>query len=69
VGSRTPNSTIFACALNLLGVQASEVLMTDDNVEADIEPALALGMRAVHVNSLDAGRCIRHAYGEDRRLH
>ena len=35
--------------------------MADDNLEADIEPALASGMKALHVNSLYAGHSIRHA--------
>lgn len=48
--------------INLLGIQTTEVLMTDDNLKADVELALAPRMKAFHVNSLDAGRSVRHAY-------
>ena len=61
-GVRKPDPAIFTYALNLLGVRASEALMIGDNIEVDIEPALALGMKVFHVNALEAGRSIRHAY-------
>lgn len=61
-GARKPSPKIFIHALNLLGVQPSEALMIGDNFEADIEPALALGMKVFHVNALEIGRSIIHAF-------
>jgi putative hydrolase of the HAD superfamily len=62
-GARKPSPKIFAYALNLLGVQAREALMIGDNFEADIEPAIALGMKTFHVSQFEAGRTIRSAFG------
>jgi putative hydrolase of the HAD superfamily len=56
-----PDPRIFLCALDLLRIQAQEALMIGDNMETDIKPALALGMRAFHVNPLEAGRTIGDA--------
>ena len=62
-GARKPDSRIFTYALNLLGVEACDALMIGDNFEADIKPALALGMKVFHVNPLEIGRSIQHASG------
>jgi putative hydrolase of the HAD superfamily len=62
-GARKPNPQIFVHALQLLGVQARDAMMVGDNLETDITPALALGMKAFQVNPLVAGGSIRHAAG------
>lgn len=60
-GASKPDPRIFAHALDLLGVKANEALMVGDDLEADIQPALALGMRVFHVNPVAPGRTIRDA--------
>lgn len=60
-GARKPDAQIFKHALSLFGVAPENVLMVGDNEEADIVPALALGMKAFHVESQRAGRAIEHA--------
>ena len=62
-GARKPSPKIFLYALELLGVKPSEALMVGDNHEADIAPALALGMQAFHVIPSEASRSIRYAAG------
>ena len=46
-GKTKPHETIFRALLAKLGVQAEEALMVGDDLEADIEGARAIGMRAV----------------------
>jgi HAD superfamily hydrolase (TIGR01549 family) len=60
-GARKPDPKIFLHALQLLGVQPAQAMMIGDNMEADILPALALGMGVFHVNALEVGRSIRDA--------
>jgi putative hydrolase of the HAD superfamily len=62
-GARKPNPQIFLHALQRLGVKARDAMMVGDNLEADITPALALGMKAFQVNPRVAGCSIRHAAG------
>ena len=62
-GARKPNPAIFLHALELLGVKPSEALMVGDNHDADIAPALALGMQAFHVDPRQVGKSIRYAAG------
>jgi putative hydrolase of the HAD superfamily len=44
VGVRKPDPTIFALALDELGVEPTRSLMVGDNPFADVRPAMALGM-------------------------
>ncbi len=60
-GARKPDPMIFLHALALLGVDPSQALMVGDNIDFDIKPALALGMKAFHVSALVAGQTIRDA--------
>lgn len=60
-GAWKPDPRIFICALQVLGVQANEAFMVGDNLEADIEPALALGMGAFHINASAVHRSLRAA--------
>ena len=55
VGIRKPDRAIFECALNASTgmVQPSEATMIGDNWQADVEGALAVGMRAIHFSSTD----------------
>jgi HAD superfamily hydrolase (TIGR01662 family) len=46
-GYMKPHRSIFETALERAGVAAAESLMVGDSVKADIEGALAVGMRAV----------------------
>jgi putative hydrolase of the HAD superfamily len=49
VGISKPDPGIFRRTLTALGVRASEAWMVGDNPDADIRPALALGMRTCWV--------------------
>jgi putative hydrolase of the HAD superfamily len=61
-GRRKPCSTIFAAALALGGAPAEAAVMVGDNLDDDIEGALASGLRAVLVDRND-----RHpAYAGER---
>jgi putative hydrolase of the HAD superfamily len=50
VGLRKPRPEIFQAALDMLGAEPENTVHVGDNVEADIEGALAAGLRAVHIN-------------------
>jgi HAD superfamily hydrolase (TIGR01549 family) len=56
VGASKPDSRIFAYALSELGVDAGEAVMLGDSWTADIEGALASGIRAVWFNPTGARR-------------
>lgn len=60
-GARKPDLKIFRHALDLLDVAPDEVMMIGDNEEADIAPALALGMRCFHVRHQQSGFSIADA--------
>jgi HAD superfamily hydrolase (TIGR01509 family) len=49
VGYRKPHAAMFQAALREAGCQADECVMVGDSEVKDIEPALALGMRAIRV--------------------
>ena len=49
-GKSKPHASIFRAVLDLLEVAPAEAAMVGDSVEADIEGALALGMRALLVD-------------------
>jgi len=51
-GKTKPHASIFRAVLDLLGVAPTEAAMVGDTIEADIDGALALGMRAVLVDRL-----------------
>ena len=53
-GLMKPHPSIFAAALQLLGVTAAVAVMVGDSLEHDIEGALAVGMRAILLNRGDA---------------
>ena len=58
---RKPEGKFFQYALDLLGLAARDCVMIGDNLEADIEPALALGFKVFHVDARQAGKSIRGA--------
>lgn len=60
-GARKPDPKIFLHTLDLLGVKASQAVMIGDDMDADIKPALALGMKVFHVSPFETGRSIRDA--------
>jgi putative hydrolase of the HAD superfamily len=49
INKRKPSPEIFQSALKLLGVSASEAVFVGDTIDADIEGAKAVGMRAVYI--------------------
>ena len=49
VNKRKPSPEIFKCALKALGVSASETVLVGDTLDADIEGAKAVGMKAVYI--------------------
>ena len=49
VNKRKPSPEIFKCALKALGVSASETVFVGDTLDADIEGAKAVGMKAVYI--------------------
>ena len=49
VGYRKPHHAMFETAIREAGCEASECVMIGDSETSDIEPAKALGMRAIRV--------------------
>jgi putative hydrolase of the HAD superfamily len=49
VGARKPHPRVFRAALEEAGVEADAAVMVGDSLVADVEGALAVGIRAVHV--------------------
>jgi len=49
VNKRKPSPEIFKSTLKALGVSASETVFVGDTVDADIEGAKAVGMKAVYI--------------------
>jgi putative hydrolase of the HAD superfamily len=49
VNKRKPSPEIFECTLKALGVSASETVFVGDTLDADIEGAKAVGMKAVYI--------------------
>jgi putative hydrolase of the HAD superfamily len=60
-GKTKPHASIFRAVLDLLEVAPEEAAMVGDTIDADIEGARAIGMRAVLVDRLD-----RHPEVPDR---
>ena len=52
-GHKKPSPHIFKYALEVASKTATESLMVGDSLEADIQGALAVGMKAIHFNSHD----------------
>ena len=52
IGKKKPDPEIFNHALKVGGVNPSEAVMIGDNLEADVEGALKVGMHAVHFKPL-----------------
>ena len=63
-----PDPKIYLCALDQAGCTASDSIMIGDSWEKDIRPALAVGMRAIHIGgptdglAADGVHCVRDAY-------
>jgi len=51
VGVKKPNSKVFHFALEKAGASMKHSIMIGDNLEADIQGALDVGMKAIHYNS------------------
>lgn len=49
VNKRKPSPEIFTRTLNALGVSAAETVLVGDTLDADIEGAKAVGMKAVYI--------------------
>ena len=49
VNKRKPSPEIFKSALKMLGLSASEAVFVGDTIDADIEGAKAVGMRAIYI--------------------
>jgi len=49
INKRKPSPEIFEHALTLMGVSATETAFVGDTVEADIQGAKAMGMRAIYI--------------------
>ncbi len=49
VNKRKPSAEIFKNALTMLGVSVPEAIFVGDTIDADIEGAKAIGMRAVYI--------------------
>ena len=50
VGVKKPNPKVFTYALNLAKADKENSIMIGDNIEADINGALKVGMKAIHCN-------------------
>ena len=55
VGVKKPNPKVFLHAMKKAGSTPKESLMIGDNIEADIQGALATGMKAIHCNFENTG--------------
>ena len=55
VGVKKPNPKVFLHAMKKAGSSPKESLMIGDNIEADIQGALATGMKAIHCNFENKG--------------
>jgi putative hydrolase of the HAD superfamily len=64
-----PHPSIFAAALQRLGVTAAEAVMVGDSFRHDIEGALAAGMRAVLLNRGDAAAPAVHGSARVPTIH
>ena len=49
VNKRKPSPEIFRSTLKALGVSASETVFVGDTIDADIEGAKAVGMKAIYI--------------------
>ena len=49
VNKRKPSPEIFKSTLKMLGVSASETVFVGDTIDADIEGAKAVGMKAIYI--------------------
>jgi putative hydrolase of the HAD superfamily len=68
-GLMKPHPSIFAAALQRLGVTAAEAVMVGDSFRHDIEGALAAGMRAVLLNRGDAAAPAVHGSARVPTIH
>jgi putative hydrolase of the HAD superfamily len=68
-GLMKPHPSIFAAALERLGVTAAEAVMVGDSFRHDIEGALAAGMRAVLLNRGDAAAPAVHGSARVPTIH
>ena len=50
VGVKKPNPKVFNYALDLASAKKENSIMIGDNIEADVEGALNIGMKAIHCN-------------------
>jgi putative hydrolase of the HAD superfamily len=50
VGVKKPNPKVFTYALEVANAHKDNSIMIGDNLEADIEGALSIGMQAIHCN-------------------
>ncbi len=50
VGLRKPRIEIFQAAIDMLGADKGQTVHVGDNLEADVEGALAAGLSALHIN-------------------
>jgi putative hydrolase of the HAD superfamily len=64
-GLMKPHPSIFAAALQLLDVAATDAVMVGDSLRQDVEGALAVGMRAILLNRGDTAA---PAVAGDRRV-
>jgi putative hydrolase of the HAD superfamily len=49
INKRKPSAEIFRRALKLMGISASEAMFVGDTIDADIEGAKAVGMKAIYI--------------------
>ena len=64
LGLEKPDPAIFQHALRVAGVAPAELVYVGDSVHHDIEPCLALGIRAILIDRADRHRAV----GADHRL-
>ena len=61
VGVKKPNPTIFKHALEITNAKIETSIMIGDNLEADIQGALNIGIKAIHCNfdneKIDSNEC------------
>ena len=60
VGVKKPNPKIFNFALNLANARAENSIMIGDNLEADIQGAIDVGIDAIHFDYSNANKTDRY---------
>jgi putative hydrolase of the HAD superfamily len=60
VGVKKPNPKVFNHALEIANATKEDAIMIGDNLEADIQGALDVGIAAIHCNFDNSTQALKH---------